>query len=334
MNDDDKRLSALFHDAVSDVEPRDRLADVRRRTRARRTSSGRRWAPVLVGAGAVAATVVAAAVVVNGLQGEPATDHDAPVASSPTNDAPTTAAAAIYYTNPTGERLYREFQVVGLTPDPEQRVLLALQRLTEDTGPRDPDYRTVWPDDSFEAVRIEDDRIVVELGESAVDSDLVATLAAQQVVYTAEAALLDTLPVAFESDGAPVREVLGVKVDRLVERDRSFAITAPVNISDPSEELAIEDGVLQARGIVAANVTSPVRWSLQRNGQAVRTGRAATSDDSGSDATLFVPEWTIGPIDLSGLPLGDYVFEVTVTSEGQTSDSPREFSDTRTITLR
>uniref|UniRef100_UPI001C7E59EA hypothetical protein n=1 Tax=Nocardioides stalactiti TaxID=2755356 RepID=UPI001C7E59EA len=51
---DDALLRALLHDAVADVEPRDGLADVRRR--ARRPAPRRRWAPVLLGAGAVAAT--------------------------------------------------------------------------------------------------------------------------------------------------------------------------------------------------------------------------------------------------------------------------------------
>ena len=140
---DDERLRALFHDAVSDVEPHDGLGEVRRRTRVRRTSS-RRWAPVLVGAGAVAATVVAATFVVNGLDDDPDRD-DPPVAStspSESTDDPTTAAAGLYFVGDTatGPRLFREFQAVTPTDDPEQKVLIALQRLT--IGPRDQDYRT------------------------------------------------------------------------------------------------------------------------------------------------------------------------------------------------
>lgn len=339
---DDERLRALFEDAVSDVEPHDRLADVRRRTRARRTGSSRRWAPILAGAGAVAATVVVASLVVSGLRDDTPRGSDAPVASSPTGTttaAPTTAAAALYYVgeSPTGPRLYREFQVVGLTPDPEQRVLLALQRLGEDAGPHDPDYRTVWPADAFQGVRVEDDAIVVELGPAALAPvGPSASIGLQQAVYTAEAAVGETLPLAFERGGEQVRRVLGFRYGPRVVRDRSYSLTAPVNITDPAERLAVEDGVLSANGTMSPNAQSGVRWSLLRGGAVVLEGRAAPIDITGPDAraTLHAPGWETGAIDVGALPPGDYTFEVTVREAGQTSDRPALFRDTRTITLR
>lgn len=344
MNPDDERLRALFQDAVSDVEPRDGLAEVRRRTRARRTSSSRRWAPVLAGAGAMAATVVAATLFVNGLGDDGSPDREPPVAST-SESPPTTAAAGIYFISDTvtGPRLFREFQVVGLTPDPAQKTLLALQRLTEDFGPRDPDYRSAWPSGSFGEVTVEEDRIVVELGSAdalraqAVGED-VAWLVVQQAVYTAEAAVGETLPVAFEWNGQPARTVLGFRVGALVARARGYEITTPVNISDPSEELAIDDGSLEATGTMADYVRQ-VRWSLESTGpdpEPVLRGRATPVDITGPDAgaTLGAPGWETGVIDVSGLAPGDYVFAVTVTDVGQTSDTRREFSDTRTISIR
>lgn len=336
---DDERLRALLRDAVSDVEPRDGLGEVRRRTRLRRTPS-RRWAPILVGAGAVVATVVVASVVVSGLGDQPGRSSRPPVAGT-SQAGPTTAAAGLYFVSDTatGPRLFREFQAIGIAADPEQRILLALQRLTADSGPRDPDYRTSWPADSFVAVRLETDRIVVALGSPALRSGdpALGRLGVQQAVYTAEAALGETLPVSFERDGQPVRRVLGLEVDSLVERDRSFAITAPVNITDPAEQLAVEDGVLRARGTMAAYVED-VAWSLTPagGGTAVREGTAEPVDLTGSDAgaTLGAPGWQTGEIDLAGLAPGDYVFAVTVTDVGQTSDRPAEFGDTRTISVR
>jgi len=339
----DDGLRAAFHDAVSDVEPHDRLAEVRRRTRARRTTKSRRWAPVLVGAGAVAATVVAATFVVGGLGGDDPDDQP-PVAGGPTSETstvPTTSAAGLYFVadTTTGPRLFREFQAVTPTSDPGEKVLLALQRLAVDLGPRDPDYRTLWPSASFSAVEVEDDRIVVELGaESALDpSDPPgsAYLGVQQVVYTAEAALGDRLPVAFERDGEPAREVLGLGVGALVERDTSFGITAPVNITDPSEGLLVEDGTLSANGTMSTNVRR-VAWTLSLDGEVVDQGEATHIDIEGPDAraTLGAPGWETGEIDLSGLAPGQYVFQVTGLDVGQTSDTPSEFSDTRTITVR
>ena len=339
----DRDLRALLHDAVADIEPADRLGEVRRRTRGRAPS--RRWLPLLVGAGAVAATVVTAGVVIGALDDDSPTD-DAPVAAgstSPTSE-PSTAAAGIYFVGDTasGPRLYREFQTVGATSDPAQKVLLSLQRLT--SGPHDPDYTTLWPPRSFASVDVTDDRVVVDLGSpdalaAVAGGPAVGRYGVQQAVYTAEAALKGTrpdttLPVTFEYDGAPAPTVLGVKVGRLVQRDRGYDVTAPVNISDPGEHLPV-DGVLSANGTLATNV-SFVDWRLERDGTTVLKGRAQPVDITGADAraTLGAPGWKTGDIDVSALPPGDYVFVVTTEVEGQTSDAPpAQFSDTRSITI-
>jgi len=339
MNDDD-RMRALFHEAVDDVAPRDRLAEVRRRTRARRTSGARRWAPVLLGASAVAATVVAATFLVSGWGDDDNPDDQPPVAGS-SSVAPITSAAGIYFVSDTdsGPRLFREFQAIGTTTDPSERVLLALQRLTADVGPRDPDYRTLWPSGSFAAVRVEDDRVVVELGTDAAlegsDGAGVGRYGVQQAVYTAEAALGDALPVAFEWNGEPTRQVLGLRVGTVVDRDRSYDVTAPVNITDPAENLAVEDGTLRANGTMATYVTD-VAWALLQGSDVVRDGRAISVDITGPDAraTLGAPGWEIDEVDISDLAPGDYVFVVSVTDVGQTSDQTADFSDTRTITVR
>jgi hypothetical protein len=339
-DDRDDELRSLLHDAVADVAPADRLGEVRRRTRRR---APRRWAPLLVGAGAVAATVVTAGVVVSALNDDPASDDDTPVAGASTSPSvPPTAAAGIYFVSdsPTGPRLYREFQSVGATSDPQQRVLMSLQRLTVDAGPHDPDYRTLWPARSFQAIEVADDRIVIDLGnpdalEVGADGTALGRYGVQQAVYTAEAALRETLPVSFEYDGAPARTVLGVKVGVTVPRDRGYDITAPVNISDPGEHLPIDGGVLSANGTMATNVPF-VDWRLESAGTTVLEGRAQPVDITGADAraTLGAPGWRTGDIDVSALPPGDYVFVVSTELPGQTSDETAEFSDTRTITIR
>ncbi len=335
----DERLRALFHDAVSDVEPRDRLGEVRRRTRVRRTPS-RRWAPVLAGAGAVAATVVVATLVVDGVNDDPGRNDDPPVAGTSQNGV-TTDAAGLYFVSDTatGPRLFREFQAVTPTDDPEQKVLIALQRLTLDSGPRDPDYRTLWPAQSFRAVRIEEDRIVVELGSAdaleGAAGPAAGRFGVQQAVYTAEAALGDALPVSFEWAERPARRVLGLSVGTVIVRDRDYAITAPVNITDPSEGLLVEDGTFRANGTMSTNVRR-VEWTLSLDGDVLRQGRAVPAEIDGPDAraTLNAPGWETAEIDVSDISPGDYVFEVTALDVGQTSDAPREFSDTRTITVR
>ncbi|PWN01680.1 hypothetical protein DJ010_16705 [Nocardioides silvaticus] len=345
MNDshDDETLRALLRDAVADVDPRDRLADVRRRTRVRRTATGRRWLPVLVGAGAVGATVVAATFVVGGLTDETDDPDQAPVASAPPapgpSEEPITRAAGVYFVapTPTGPRLFREFQAVGQTADPAELALLALQRLS--LGATDPDYETLWPADAFASVIVEEDRIVVGLGsEEALEAPRspAAYLGVQQAVYTAEAAIGKALPVSFERDGRPAREVLGLPVGAQVRRDTSFSLLTPVNITDPGEELAVEEDTFVANGTMATYVRD-VTWTLrQTDGAVVREGTTTPVDITGPDAraTLGAPGWETRPIDVGDLPPGDYVLEASVVDTGQTSDRPEEFTDTRTITVR
>lgn len=337
----EERLRAVIREAVDDVQPRDRLSDLRRRTGAPgsdRTTLSRRWAPVILGAGAVAATVAVATYVVGGLGEDSAPPPD--IAGSPPADRAATAAAGIYFVadTPTGPRLFREFQAVTPSADPEERVLVALERLTEGIGPRDPDYRTLWPAESFESVRVEVDRVVVELATAATrqpGGDDVGVLGVQQAVYTAEAALGETLPVTFAVDGTVTRRVLGTTVPALVQRDRSAGVTAPVNITDPTEGLAVDADSFVANGTMSSSVAE-VSWSLRASGRVLLRGRATPIDVTGSDAraTLGAPGWETQPIDVAGLPAGTYELVASVTDVGQTSDRPVEFVDTRSITVR
>lgn len=333
---DDDRLRALLHGAVDDVHPRDGLVAIRQRTR--RRSTGRRWAPLLVAAGAVAATVVGVTVGVGGLGGEPApgpTDDGA--ASGPSADAPATRSVAVYFLSdtPTGPRLHREFHQVPDEPGVGE-VEAALAVLSADRGPDDPDYRTTWPAGSFAEATVESDRIRIELGTDAAlrrprgvarGEDW---LGVQQAVYTAEAALGRTLPVAFEWQGTRAERVLGYRVGALVERDRLYSTTAPVNVNDPVEGLTVS-GSFVARGALGGYLDA-MRWTLSRDGEVVRQGRARAT--SRPDDAVEVLGWETGQIDVAGLEPGDYVFTAEVTDVGQTSDSPAVFTDTRTITVR
>ncbi len=322
--DDD--LRAALHDAVSDVHPADRLGEIRRRTRAD-AGAGRRWWPVVLGVGVATAAVVAGAVVVGQVVGE---SDDEPDVAAPTVE---TRARALYYLGdtPTGARLYREFRALPVAPSIIDDVAAALDALTTDAG--DPDYRTLWPEGSFGTVDITDDRIVVEISDDVLDRpDEIplpdAILGVQQAVYTAEAAIGEALPVAFEHDGAPATTVLGVTVDDLVERDRQYDVTAPVNISDPSESDVVGES-FTARGSVSDQARGGVAWELLRDETVVAQGRASLADDP---EMLGVPAWETGPIDVSVLAPGEYVFVVRVEEPGS-SDYDLVFSDTRTITI-
>ena len=95
-------LSTLLHDAVADVEPADRLAEIREAV----APTPRRWGWYAAGGGflAVAAAVTAIALI---SQGTTPTTNDDPGPLAP----PETRAVAVYYVGdtPQGPRLYREF---------------------------------------------------------------------------------------------------------------------------------------------------------------------------------------------------------------------------------
>lgn len=333
----DEALRRLLGDAVAGVRPTDRLGEIRRRTR-RRSGRSRRWLPVVAGAGVATAAVVGGVV----LLGQLGNDEPAP-AAQPERDLQLVQATAVYFVGDTelGPRLFREFQSVPVA-DRTGTVERALARVEPAGGPVDPDYRTLWPDSSFAGVDLADDRVTIELADSAAlerpagVSNREAWIGIQQVVYTAEASLGESLPVAFEYDGAPARRVLGVEVQAVVERDRQYDVMSPVNISDPDEGMVVDGDVLHARG-TRTDLAAEVRWTVEpvlgedEKGLAFG-GPTTTRLESGDPGDMGGLAWVVD-VDVSALRPGDYVFSASVRSTGQASDSPAGFSDTRTFTI-
>lgn len=332
----DDALRRLLGEAVSDVRPADRLGEIRRRTQ-RRTRRGRRWLPVVAGAGVATAAVVGGVV----LLGRLGSDDPGPAAGPATS--PDTHAAAIYFVGDTalGPRLFREFQSVPRA-DEEATLALALDRVEPSGGPADPDYRTVWPEASFAGARVDEDGVTIELAADealrrpAGVSNREAWIGIQQVVYTAGASVGQALPVAFEYDDAPAEQVLGIEVGRLVERDRQHDVVSPVNISDPDEGAIVEGEVLRARG-TRTDTNGRLSWKVVSANdpyeEGLGVGGLATPFSPGADDEADALAWSI-VVDLATLGPGDYVFSVHTRTTGQTSDSPARFVDTRTFTVR
>ncbi|MCL2542942.1 MAG: GerMN domain-containing protein [Nocardioidaceae bacterium] len=315
--------------AADAVTPGDGLAEVRRRTRSS-SAPRRRQAGVLL------ATGMAAAVIVGGGVALGQWHRSVPEAASPG------AATAVYFlsSTPTGTRLFREFQQADAPSDPSGRVLGALRLLTSDHGPQDPDYRTAWPAGSFLDATAANGVVTVSLSDDALrrppgvaSGD--AYLGLQQAVYTAEAALGSSVPVAFVHDGTPATQVLGVPTGPRVPRDRGYDVTAPVNISDPVENQAVS-GSLQARGSTGADIGTPVSWTLSLpDGREVARGTARPlPSDPSVGTSLGAPGWETGTIDVSGLAPGRYVFRVEVTATGQTSAASATYTDDRDIEIK
>lgn len=278
---DDLALQRLLTDAVADVEPHDRLGEIRRRTAPAPRRTRQRWTLAVLGAGVATASVVGAVALAGNL-GLPGGDDQSAAGSQP-------ALVGTYFVGETtdGTWLYREFQVVDAGPATD-RALAALRRLEVDAGPEDPDYTTLWPDGSFTSVAVVDDGIRVELGSRV--RAVPAGLALQQAVQTVQGVLQQTTPVTFATPDGPLAGATSVR--------RDGSVVAPVNISDPVEGLETS-GTLVVRGRASAARTGPKRvaWELRdATDEVVRAG----------DVDVAEAAWTM-TLDLSDLAPGRYV---------------------------
>lgn len=325
FNDDDRGLAPLLQDAVSDVEPADRLVEIRREVSERPRHL--RW----YGAGG---TVLAAAAAVTTIllvtgQSTPRADDPGPgpATSSPSAPPPT---EAVYYIGdtPAGPRLFRYFQ----SPEPGQDVLDLLTQT-----PADPDYRTSWAPGSFAGVTFDGpapDQIDVTLADAALRdrpagmTEAEAALAVEQVIYTVQAAARagERLPVQFRFDGNPIDQVLGVPTSEPLVNAPPLEVLSLMSISDPAEGLVVSDSFV-ANGVANGFEGTVACRLLDGNGVAVWEDATIAG---WQEAKLFPWELTV---DLAGIPPGTYQFwcstdDPTGGTEGRGADV-----DTRTVVV-
>jgi hypothetical protein len=297
-------LHYLLQDAVVDVEPADRIDELRARTAKPARAAARSWFWAAGAAALATAAAVAVVALVNDGPSEPGpAGHDR-------NAAAETLVAAYFPGDPAqGSGLYREFDLVATT-DPLQAALERIQQ-----PPSDPDYQTTWPAGALRSATVRGSTIDVELGdvEPNFEPDDLMT---QQVVYTLQGAVGERLPVRFLQGGDVVLGPVAASPKAL----------NPVSISDPAEGNEY-DGSMIARGRI---VTSGGLWELtDPAGRIVRQGAASPS---ASGAGLRPWEVTV---DLGGLEPADYTFTVhriEVAAPGRTTFHPS--TDTRTISVR
>jgi hypothetical protein len=302
----DQQLADLLHDAVADVEPEDRLADVR--DRIPRRASPRRW-PLVAGGGAL---VVAATVTAIALAGNPSPVTSEPdVAGPPT--APAASAVPAYFVGdtPTGDRLYREFQAVqGPTPGLAGLALL-------ESGPTDPDYTTLWPEGSFED-RISDPGsgvVHVYLTDAAPQDP--SDLALQQVVYTVRAGLQEQVEVAFHR---------GETVVATVAAAPQLQTLSLVNLSDPAEGQVTGDS-LAVEG-VANSPEATVPWRMVQGATEVDADFFTANGSMGERLFPFS-----GEIDVSSLDPGTYTLIVETSDPSGGSEGFGPYTDSRSFVI-
>jgi hypothetical protein len=327
----DETLARLVADAVADVEPADRLDDIRARTTATASTSRRH---LFIAGGSVlaaAAAVVAIALVTVALNQPSA---EAPPTDDPTriidSATPSAHAVAVYYVGDTGRglRLFREFRNETGPADLGE----ALDLLSE--APLDPDYRTLWPAGAFATgeVEVRGDVIHVVIADAALHdrpasmTEDEAALALEQVIFTVQAAVGERLGVQFRLGDNPIDTVLGQPTSEPVSTADPLDVLSLMSITYPTEG-AVVSGSFVAEGLNNGNEAA-MNWVIEQDGEDVLSGFATAEGWMGS--RLF--PWRTDPIDVSGLAPGTYVFVAFNPDMSDGEGFPPD-TDTRSITV-
>lgn len=334
---DDRDLRRLLDDAVADIEPGDRLAAIRARTRlsAGGAAPGRghrgRLTTVIGAAAAVTLVVGLVGFVVRQTDNkQPAATAEPSQAVDGSADEGRRASFPVYFIGDTarGEGLYREIQTAQ-TVDP---LTYALRQSVQGVAD-DPDYRSAWPTDFWvaHATEVEGEKVQIGLIGPSVTvrpdgmTRAQARLALQQLVRTAQAAATDdSLPVEF-STGAPTKRVLGIRVGSRVRPASTFTTLSLASLDSPREGQVVDSAVLTVAG-AANGYEGTVVIEVVDSG-----GRAAITEPviAGSiEDRLFPFE---AELDVSELPPGTYT--VTASTEDPTAGAEGTGADTDTRTV-
>lgn len=337
-------LNELLTDAVTDVEPRHALDEIRARTTPRRRS------PYAAGGAVLAVAASFAAFAVLGPDDAPrATDPGSSPSASPTATASESATetestpVAVYYVGdtPDGPRLYREFRATTSPDSLTAALSAAVGRAPDDSplSPFDPDYRSVWPAMTSVSARTvpDGDDVIIEisLGGDAEGSlrdrgglsEAEASLALEQLIYTAQAAVGERAPVQFLVYGERTDQVLGQPTSEPLAEGPLLETLAHVSITTPTEsEIVDNDEPLVVAGEGNSFEGNIVTTVTERSGAIVIDQQPTIA--SGAYGEKLYP-FTI-ELDLSDVAPGVYV--VTSMTDDP-SGQGRNHIDTRHITL-
>ena len=348
-----EQLRRLLSDAVSDVEPHDRLDQIRTSVRTdQKVVPMSRTRPWLYAASGVVATVAVIGVIAYAtgtLPGQsdassPTPAHHGPSRhttassspstpssppASPTQSAPAGGHAyAVYYVgdNPAGQPvLFREFHRGSGSSDVASQAVADLAHL-----PQDPDYRTPWHAGDLTGATVDSSAGVIDVAvgggvqsRPAGMSPAYAEAALQQVVYTVQAAFQSRMPVQFTSGGSPVGQVLGVPTTQPVSQGDVLTTCSLISISSPNEGDQVS-GTLTVTGVNNAFEGTSVIY-LERNGKKY----LVTPAMGGMGGNKLFP-WSV-TLDLTKVPAAQYTL---VASNDNPSGKGKPATDTRTIIVK
>lgn len=346
MNDD--HLRHLLSDAVSDIEPEDRMAEIRASVRPRPKvvpmTRSRSW---YAAAGIVATAAVIGVVayltsvagddptVLGPADGGTALPHDSTATATDSaapqpsgSPKPQLASVDVFYLGhtPRGDLLFR--QAVPVSPDltPLDAAVTGLS-----TDPYDADYRSGWTPGWLVSATLDGGVIRIDLGSvparrPAAMSARTAYETVQSAVYTLQAATHSHAPVRFTRSGKPLPTVLGVPTDRPVTAGRATDVLSLMNITSPAlDGLHIPRGRLVVTGL-NNGYEATVVLQLKRGDRVVRTKPGMATGWTGD--RLY--PWRI-VVDTSSLAPGRYTL---VASNDDPSGRGNPDRDTRVVHLK
>lgn len=350
MNDD--QLRRLLSDAVSDIEPEDRIEQLRARVhpspRVVPMSRPRFW---YAGVGIVAtATVIGVIAYLTSVIGDKS-NHVGPATSGDGTSLPTMIATdpaathsskgsgprvqnvSVYYLGhgPRGDVLYRQSTEV---PSDAKPLVAAVSNLMAD--PFDPDYRLGWTPGWLTSAELRQGVIAVELGtvptkRPAGMSARTANEVVQSAVYTLQAAARSQAPLLFLRSGRPVASVLGVPTVQPVGPGLVTDVLSLMNIDRPAV-----DGLRSDRGrlVVSGTNNGPegnvVIRLVRKSASGKKTVLTQHTTASGTGGLDRLYPWRI-VLDTSHLRPGTYTL---VASNDDLSGQGHVAIDSRVVVLR
>jgi Immunoglobulin-like domain of bacterial spore germination len=346
MNDD--RLRRLLNDAVSDVEPEDRIEELRASVRPKpsvvRHFHARPW---YAAAGIVAAVICMVAFITSVAGNDPAGPGFATqggsslpsriIATDPSATAPTSSAVperlTVYYVGhgPQGDVLFTESVAAGSQP-----LHTALSALT--TIPRDPDYRTGWLAGSVTSAELKHGVVEVELGAMRAKrphgmSGRTADEIVQQAVYTFQAASgRRDAKVQFLRHHRPAPTVLGVRTDHPLSPGRATDVLSRMTIASPAEGQTIRSTPFVVTGTNNAPEGTVHVTIIRSTPGADQTVLSASGTATGTGDPNRVYAWRV-PVDTSDLPPGTYTLVASNDDPSGGDEGLPPATDTRTIVL-
>jgi hypothetical protein len=350
VNDD--RLRELLSDAVSDIEPADRLRELRASVhpspKVVPMARPRSW---YAAAGIVAtAAVIGVTAYLTSVVGE-RSDQLGPTGSGgsvvPTAIATDTAApqpsrdhprphftsVTVYFLGhgPRGDVLYPQPTVVSTDDDPLDAAVASLM-----TDPYEHRYRAGWSAGWLVSARLRPGAIDVELGDvpesrPAGMSRRTASEVVQSAVYTLQAAAHSQAKVTFLRSGERAPSVLGVPTDLPLAAGRATQVLSRMTITRPSVDgRHSRDGRLLIAGTSNGPQGTVVLRLLRSTASGERTVLTRTTTASGSGDPNRLYPWRV-TVDTSTLRPGTYT---VVASNADPAGRGHVATDRRLVLVR